>query len=315
MLTKLLLVFTIAGGVLFTGPAVFKKYHKITTIQSEQNVVDLEIPITKKLKSPLILPKLKQASKTITLESKNIVIFRGPVTSESASQVQREMLKLSRRLNEDAEIYLILNTPGGSVGAGLDLIDFMRALPQKIHTITLFAASMGFQIAQNMDTRFISPNGTLMSHRARLGGLGGQLDGELESRYLMIKRKVDYLDAIAAKRMSLSVAQYKKMIVNEYWVHGFDSVDEKAADEMVNLRCGKSLNGLYEQEFNTMWGTIVATFSRCPLIQAPVSMSLKNVVKGNTQKLQNLFNKAFTNKRQYVKEYIMTGEHIKMFGM
>lgn len=315
MLTKLLLALFVAGGLLFTGPAAYKKYYGATTVQSEQNVVDLKMPRTENLSTPLVLPKLKPASKTITLESKNIVVFRGPVTEKSASEVQTKILEMSHRLGKNKVIYLVLNTPGGSVGAGLDLIDFLRAIPQKVHTITLFAASMGFQFAQNMDKRYITPNGTLMSHRARLGGLGGQLDGELESRYKMIKRKVDYLDAIAAKRMGMTVPQYKKMIINEYWVHGFDAEAENAADEMVNVKCGQSLTGSSFKDFRTLFGSASVEFSDCPLIQAPLSVTFGRISKGKTGEFKNLVDRAFTNKRKYVKEYIMTGKHTTIFGL
>lgn len=314
MFSKVLITLLIAGGILFTGPLVISNYRNITKIKSEQHVIDLELPDKSELQSKLFTPKLKPASKTITLESKNTVVFRGPVTDKSASDTQRKILKLSHKLSKSTPIYLILNTPGGSVGAGLDLIDFMRAIPQKVHTITLFAASMGFQIAQNMDIRYITPNGTLMSHRARLSGLGGQLDGELESRYQMIKRKVDYLDAIAAKRMKISVKNYKNLVLNEYWVHGFDSVYEDAADEMVNVTCGTSLVGTNKQNFQTFFGTAVVEFSNCPLIQAPIDITFVSIVKGKESKFKKLLDSAFTNKRNYVKEYILTGEHFKIFG-
>jgi len=255
MLTKLLLALFVAGGLLFTGPAAYKKYYGATTVQSEQNVVDLKMPRTENLSTPLVLPKLKPASKTITLESKNIVVFRGPVTEKSASEVQTKILEMSHRLGKNKVIYLVLNTPGGSVGAGLDLIDFLRAIPQKVHTITLFAASMGFQFAQNMDKRYITPNGTLMSHRARLGGLGGQLDGELESRYKSFK------------------------------------------------------------DFRTLFGSASVEFSDCPLIQAPLSVTFGRISKGKTGEFKNLVDRAFTNKRKYVKEYIMTGKHTTIFGL
>tara|TARA_R110000868_G_C10973188_1_gene771562 strand:+ start:92479 stop:93426 length:948 start_codon:yes stop_codon:yes gene_type:complete len=315
MITKILLTLLIAGGILFTTPQILEKYHSVTKLNSESNVANVKMPEKSILESKLFTPKLKPASKTLTLEAKNTVTYRGPVTSKSASAIQGKILALSHKLSKKTPIYLILNTPGGSVGAGLDLIDFMRAIPQKVHTITLFAASMGFQIAQNMDIRYITPNGTLMSHRAKLSGFGGQLDGEFESRYAMIKRKVDYLDAIAAKRMSITVKQYKKLIINEYWVHGFDSVEEVAADEMVNVRCGKSMKGSTFQDFRTMFGTAVVEFSKCPLIQAPLSVGFKNVKAGKANKLKNLTNAGFINKRKYVKDYILTGEHNRLFGL
>jgi len=274
------------------------------------------MPVASILEIKKKLPNVDKTGKSIVLQSSNLVILRGPVTSKSVSDVQRQILSMSHRLSKSTPIYLVLNTPGGSVGAGLTLIDYLKSIPQKVHTITLFAASMGFQIAQNMGTRYITPNGTLMSHRARLGGLGGQLDGELESRYKMIKRSVDYLDVIAAKRMKISLSKYKNMIINEYWVHGFDSKLEKAADQVANVSCGQSLKGTKLQVFETMFGNATVEFSKCPLIQAPISVSFGNrVAENNKTKVMELVQDSFTNNRNYINNYINTGKHNEMYGL
>jgi ATP-dependent Clp protease protease subunit len=264
------------------------------------------------LKSDTTAIKTKPVEKTITLEAKNTVILKGPVTSRSVAEVQKKVLDMSFNLSKRTPIYLVLDTPGGSVFAGLQMIDFLRALDQKVHTVTLFAASMGFQIAQNMDTRYIGTSSTLMSHRARLGGLGGQLDGEFESRYNMIKRQVDYLDTVAAKRMKMSLEQYKQKIVNEYWIHGYDSVRKNAADEQVNLKCGKSLNGTVPKTYRSMFGLIDVEFSECPLIKGPLSVNFRGEDK-NIPKLRKLSDDMFNNEK-YVREYIVTGKHYNTFG-
>lgn len=288
---------------------------EVSSIKEEliKKVDNLKIPKKSelKVKKPEILLKTLIAERTLTLEDSNMVVLRGPVTAQSVAYVQREIYKMSRKLPKSTPIYLVLDTPGGSVFDGLDLIDFMKSIPQKVHTVTLFAASMGFQIAQNMEDRLIANQGTLMSHRAALNGLGGQLDGELESRYAMIKRKVDYMDAVASKRMKMDVESYKSMIINEYWVHGFDSVNEKAADEVVNIRCGSSLTGTITSKVRTLFGMIDATFSKCPLIKAPIALGFRNVK--DQKKLEDLYEKSYLDKRGYVKSYINTGLHYKVY--
>lgn len=311
-----LILFLVLTGTIITSSVVIRetKTKKISLMQKNMSVMDLQLPENSKL--PITKPvKMRNAGFKITLESDNTLVLRGPVTGQSVAKLQQQALAMSQKLSVTTPIYLVLDTPGGSVFSGLELIDHLRALPQQIHTITLFAASMGFQITQNMDKRYITNQGTLMSHRARLGGLGGQLDGEFESRYEMVKRKVDYMDAVAAKRMSMDIKDYKEMIINEYWVHGFDSIGDKAADEVVSVNCGTSLTGVESIDLPTMFGQIVLEFSKCPLIRAPLKVDFKRITKSKLGEVKDLYNKLYFNKSKYVDEFILTNKYITFFGL
>ena len=140
----------------------------------------------------------------ILLTKKNTLVFNDVVTAKSVADIQVKLLEKSNTMPKKSTIYLVLDTPGGSVMDGSLLIDTIKAMPQKVKTLTVFSASMGFQFVQNFDDRLIIPSGTLMSHRARIGGLGGEIFGELDTRLNMIKRRITYLDKIAAKRMGMT---------------------------------------------------------------------------------------------------------------
>lgn len=259
--------------------------------------------------------KLDGKLKTLTLEARNTVVIRGPVTVDSVSKAMLELTKISRNVPKSTPIFLVLDTPGGSVMDGLDLIDFANALPQKVNTVTLFAASMGFQIAQNLDRRYITRSGILMSHRATLGGLGGQMKGELESRYKMLRRSIDYLDFQAAKRMQMEVKAYEAMIVNEYWVHGFDAVSQKAADEEVLLSCGPSMSGTETLQFETIFGEISATVSKCPLVKGLIKVDASGLFnKRDKERATEILLMSFQNQREFVREYISTGKFAEIFN-
>jgi len=259
--------------------------------------------------------KIFPVRKIITLEASNTVVFRGPVTAESVGKAMAELKAISSKVSHKTPIYLVLDTPGGSVFDGLDFIDFTKALPQEVHTVTLFAASMGFQIAQNLNRRYITRNGILMSHRASLSGLTGQIDGEFETRYRMIKRAVDYLDVRAASRMKLSVKTYKSMIYNEYWVRGFDAPRENAADQQIMLRCGKSLDGESIEYVQSFFGMVRLTFSNCPMIRAPLKVDFSGLVSGieDPQNFKNNFMMAFTNQSRFVERFVVNNEFRKIF--
>lgn len=258
-------------------------------------------------------PKVSDVKKTIKLEASNTVVLKGPVTDESVSDVMKKLQKISRSISKDTPIYLVLDTPGGSIPAGMDLIDFAKALPQKVHTVTLFAASMGFQIAQGLNNRYIVRTGTLMSHRARMEGLGGQVNGELETRYKMVRRSVDYLDMIASQRMGLDLKTYQNKIINELWVFGFDALDEKVADETVLVSCGESMNGTYDQTFMTMFGPVKVTFNNCPLIKAPEAIQMGEVSIGDQASVEAALRMSISQEEKFVREFILKDRFHSIF--
>lgn len=285
-----------------------------TSVQINKNVKELTLPAAEEaLELNLEEPKVFDIKKTITLESKNSVVLRGPVTGSSVGKIMKQLNEISRSVSKDTPIFLVLDTPGGSIDAGNDLIDLAKALPQKVHTVTLFAASMGFQIAQNLDKRYIIRNGTLMSHRANVRGLAGQVKGELESRYKMIRRQVDYLDFIAAKRLGLDVKTYDALILNEYWVHGFDAVEKKIADEQVMVRCGDSMIGSEVVKYDTIFGAVYVTFSKCPLIKEPEAINFGGMSLENKRVVSKSLKLAIENKPKFVREYITTPRFDEVF--
>jgi hypothetical protein len=85
----------------------------------------------------------------ILLNSKNTIAFRGVVTSDSVAAAQAKLIAMSNALSQERPNLPRARHPGGSVDAGMRLIDMVAGLPQKVDTITVFAASMGFHIAQH----------------------------------------------------------------------------------------------------------------------------------------------------------------------
>lgn len=304
-----LMGFLLCLAVAVASPRIAHEIMSPTSTVTYEVVEPVQVPESR----PQVYDAVKEINvqpvqKVITLQDRNVIVFRGPVTGDSVASAMQEALKKSRALKDSEKIYLVLDTPGGSVFDGLDFMDFLKGLPQEVDTITLFAASMGFQFAQQLETRYIINNGTLMSHRGFLGGLKGQLDGEFETRYAMIKRKIDYMDVIAAKRMGLSLKDYKKLILNEYWVHGFDAISDKAADESVLVKCGKTMDGSYKETFNTLFGPVEVTFAKCPLIKSPLEVSFKGIATENQAYVRHAFKNMFLDKKAFVQEFITTNK-------
>lgn len=245
----------------------------------------------------LLLPTLALANlKTITLTDKNTISFKGPVTSQSVAAKQLELFNLAAT-SQEKDIYLVLYTPGGSVSAGSLFIDTARALGKNIHTITIFSASMGYHTVQGLGKRYILPSGVLMSHRAYVSGLAGQFPGELNERINMLMKSTEELDRIAANRVGLKLEEYKSIIHDELWLTGADAVRRGHADEVIQAVCDQSLNGTYNEVFQTFFGPVNVEFAKCPLIVGAVGFGgnneaimevKKNILDDVTKKVMTL---------------------------
>lgn len=236
----------------------------------------------------LMILSLSCFSKTIVLEKGNFVLFNGEVDDSSVGPVKREVFDLINQDNfvETKEIYLVLNTPGGDVSSGIDMIEFITALPVKIPTITMFAASMGFQFAENLGHRYILESGILMAHKMS-GGVQGEIskhNGQLENRLKLWEDRQERMDQVCADRAKMSIKAFQALMENEYWCEGQSCVDKGFADEVVKVSCGKSLIGFEQKtvivEFMGMSFKVNAKFPNCPLL-SPYDVK---IVNGNEEK-------------------------------
>jgi len=214
----------------------------------------------------------------------NLVTIRGEVSEESVAQAINTLRSLdaqTSRFGKNKPIYLFLDTPGGDIQAGLELIEAAEGLKRPVHTVTLFAASMGFQIAQNMGNRYILKNGVLMSHRAAggfQGSFGGKNPSQLDSRYSFWLKRIEELDQQTVKRTNgkQTLESYRKQYADEMWLTGTQSVEQGYADQVVSVRCSDTLSGSDGHDVNFMGFRVHYETSKCPIIT-----SLQNIAIGS----------------------------------
>jgi len=218
----------------------------------------------------------KKKIKTIKLTTKNHVVLRSEVNNSSVSEISQKLLSLSSKLKKDEPIYFVIDSGGGSVMAGMDMINLMEAIPNPIHTISIFAFSMAYSISQRGDVRYIAKRGIMGQHRAK-GGFQGQFaTGEVESRLGVWTTIVNQLEDFEAQKMGLTLAEFKNVIINEMYVYDKQAVDKKVADEVVQMLCDERLiKQRIKITQRSFMGSYTQTFSGCPIIRGPVPPSKK----------------------------------------
>ena len=132
------------------------------------------------------------------LLKERIIFLVGPVEDHTANLVVAQLLFLESE-NPDKDIFFYINSPGGSVTAGMSIYDTMKFIKPDVQTLCLGqAASMGAFLlsAGTKGKRFALPNSRVMIHQPLIsGGLGGQAsDIEIHARELLsLKEKLNRL--------------------------------------------------------------------------------------------------------------------------
>ena len=142
---------------------------------------------------PMVIERSSRGERAYDIYSRllkdRIVFVGGPVTDEMANVVVAQLLFLA---NEDSksDIHMYINSPGGSVSAGLGMLDTMRYIQCDIATYIIGqAASMGSVLAcaGTKGKRFTLPNSRNLMHQPLLGGVmeGQATDLEIEAREML----------------------------------------------------------------------------------------------------------------------------------
>lgn len=233
-------------------------------------------------------------SKEIVLTKDNMLVLDSAFTGESVAKVIEDARRLDADLPSGYPIYLFLNTPGGEIQAGLELIEFLKGVNRPVHTISLFAASMGWQLLQHLGTRYVLSYSVLMSHKAR-GGFKGEFGGglsQLDARYSMWLKRIDMMDKQTVSRTNgkKTLEQYRREYDNELWLSGQEAVDSGYADEVVIVKCSKELSGTKQSSVEFFGMSIDVNVSECPIVTSPTGISASIRTNQGSMKLQDFLN-------------------------
>ena len=164
------------------------------------------------------------------LLKERVVFLVGPVNDQSANLVVAQLLFLESE-NPDKDIHFYINSPGGSVSAGMAIFDTMNFIKPDVSTLcTGMAASMGaFLLAAGAKgKRFSLPNSRVMIHQPLGGAQGQATDIEIHAREILRLRGV--LNGILAERTGQPLDKIERDTERDY----FMSADEAAAYGLVD---------------------------------------------------------------------------------
>lgn len=196
--------------------------------------------------APAVTNKLTAKDKKPTplkLNKEKVMFLTSEVTPLSVDLIINDLIKFNEA--NAKEVYLILDTPGGSVIAGARLITAIEGSKAKVNcVVTGMAASMGFQILQHCNQRMGTPDSFIMSHPASVSIMyQGELD-KLVSHFSFMQLYVEKLDRYAANQAKMDYNEYKLRASREMWIDTQDAIREGFMDKAVyvNLPAISELN-------------------------------------------------------------------------
>ncbi len=170
------------------------------------------------------------------LLKERVVFLVGPVTEVTANLIVAQLLFLESE-NPDKDIFFYINSPGGSVSAGLAIYDTMQFIKPDVSTLCVGqAASMGALLlaAGDAGKRFCLPNSRVMIHQP-MGGFQGQAtDIEIHAKEILYLR--GRLNEILAKHTGQTIEVIQRDTERDFFMGAQDAVKYGIVDKTLSSR-------------------------------------------------------------------------------
>ncbi|MGL4667456.1 MAG: ATP-dependent Clp endopeptidase proteolytic subunit ClpP [Saezia sp.] len=165
-----------------------------------------------------------------------VIFLVGPVDDQSANLVVAQLLFLESE-NPEKDISLYINSPGGSVSAGMSIFDTMQFIKPDVSTLCIgMAASMGAFLlaAGTKGKRYSLPNSNIMIHQP-LGGTRGQASEiEIHAREILKTREI--LNKILAERTGQPLEKIAHDTDRDYFLNAHEAKAYGLIDEVIDKR-------------------------------------------------------------------------------
>jgi ATP-dependent Clp protease protease subunit len=189
---------------------------------------------------PMVIEQSGRGERSYDIYSRllreRVVFLVGPVNDQTANLVVAQLLFLESE-NPDKDISLYINSPGGSVSAGMAIYDTMNFIKPSVSTLcTGMAASMGAFLlaAGEKGKRFALPNSKIMIHQP-LGGMQGQAtDIEIHARDIL--RTKGTLNKILAERTGQPLEKIERDTDRDYFLEAEEAKAYGLVDQVIAKR-------------------------------------------------------------------------------
>ena len=189
---------------------------------------------------PMVIEQSGRGERSYDIYSRllkeRVVFLVGPVNDQTANLVVAQLLFLESE-NPDKEISFYINSPGGSVSAGMAVFDTMNFIKPAVSTLCVgMAASMGaFLLAAGAKgKRFALPNSRVMIHQPSGGAQGQASDIEIHARDILKTR--EQLNRILAANTGQEIEKIQRDTERDYFMFAEEAKDYGVVDAVISRR-------------------------------------------------------------------------------
>ena len=189
---------------------------------------------------PMVVEQTSRGERSFDIYSRllkeRVIFLVGGVDDQSANLVIAQMLYLESE-NPEKDIHLYINSPGGSVSAGLAVYDTMNFIQPEVSTICMGGAySMGSFLlaAGEKGKRYALANSRVMIHQPSGGAQGKASDIEINAREILKIR--ERLNRIFAERTGQPIERIELDMERDYWLDAYEAKAYGLVDEVLEKR-------------------------------------------------------------------------------
>ncbi len=189
---------------------------------------------------PMVIEQSGRGERSYDIYSRllkeRVIFLVGPVNDQTANLVVAQLLFLESE-NPDKDISFYVNSPGGSVSAGMAIYDTMNFIKPDVSTLcTGFAASMGaFLLASGAKgKRFSLPNSKIMIHQPSGGSQGQATDIEIQAREILKTR--EQLNKILAAQTGQPLDRIERDTERDYYMSADEAKEYGVVDQVISKR-------------------------------------------------------------------------------